>query len=177
MLSFGEEAAELEPPADETKKPKMKSTYDFIENAVPTPADLLQEISQPVANEKKNEKKPSMQEKLKEKVRQMEEKKKQEAAAKQAEKMEDIVETKAPIDTAANTIEKLKQDIRNISKVSNDEPAPEPKKEKKISLVALEREKYASQQKKSKKKANKEDDSDVCILLSVCIAVVNSTCA
>ncbi|KAL9541646.1 Peptidyl-prolyl isomerase cwc27 [Mucor bainieri] len=161
LLSFGEEAAELEPPVDETKKPKMKSTYDFMENAVPTPADLLQVISQPLADDKKNEKKPSMQEKLKEKVRQMEEKKKQEEASKQAEKMEDIVETKAPVDTAASTIEKLKQDIRNISKVSNEEPMPEPKKEKKVSLVALEREKYASKQKKSKKKANKEDDSDV----------------
>ncbi|KAG1062371.1 hypothetical protein G6F42_027442 [Rhizopus arrhizus] len=91
----------------------------------------------------------------------MEEKKKQEEALRQNDKTDDIVETKTPVDTAASTIEKLKQDIRNISKVSNDEPMPVQKKEKKVSLVALEREKYASKQKKSKKMANKEDDSDV----------------
>lgn len=159
LLSFGEEAAELEPPVEQSKKPKMKSSYDFMQNAVPTPAELLEEINKPASDEKANEKKPSMQEKLKEKVQQMEEKKKQADALKKKEAEKE--EAKTPVETTTSTIEKLKQDIRNISKVSTEEEVPVQKKEKKKSLVALEREKYAAKQKKNKKKADKEDDSDV----------------
>ncbi|KAI8643194.1 cyclophilin-like domain-containing protein [Parasitella parasitica] len=159
LLSFGEEAAEMEPPADPSEKPKMKSTYDFMENSVPTPTELLEEISKPITGNKPAENKPSMQEKLKEKVRQMEKKSKEVDTSKEKAEQEESKETKTPAETTTTAIEKLKQDIRNISKVSIEEEVPVQRKEKKKSLVALQREKYASNQKKNKK-ASKENDID-----------------
>ncbi|KAI8082530.1 cyclophilin-like domain-containing protein [Gilbertella persicaria] len=156
LLSFGEEAAELEPPS--TEKTKMKSTYDFMENAAPPPSDLMQELSQPIIEPpKKEENKQRMEDKLKEKVKQMEEKRKKEKKKQQEEKkLEPVVQ-----ESTEDAIEKLKRDIRSISKPVEEAP-PVILKEKKKSLVALEREKYASQQPKKKKtKSNKIDDSDV----------------
>ncbi|KAI9476142.1 MAG: peptidyl-prolyl isomerase cwc27 [Benjaminiella poitrasii] len=157
LLSFGEEAAELEAPED-TKRTKMKSTYDFIENATSTPSDLVNELKREIKKDKE-EKPPSTEEQIKKHT----EKRKQQDATKvkietssKADK-----EEKTDAEKRFNAIEKLKQDIRNISKVSVDEEVPVPKKEKKKSLVAIEREKYLSQQKRNKRKAEKSDDSDV----------------
>jgi peptidyl-prolyl cis-trans isomerase SDCCAG10 len=157
LLSFGEEAAEFESPADEVKKTKMKSTYDFMENVIPTPTELIEELKgQPEPTKSETvvvEKVATIDEKLKEKVKQ--------AAAE--EKKKKIVEEKVaatPSEERSSAIEKLKQDIRNISKVQEEEE-PVKKKEKKKSLVELEREKYAANQKKKKGAADKEDDRDV----------------
>lgn len=158
MLSFGEEAEEFEPPASEKKK--MKSTYDFMENAVPPPKELLEELKQvSPKEEKKAETVVSIQEKLKEKVRAAEERRKlAKEAEEKAKEEEKRIET--PAEQRSNTIEKLKQDIRDISKIT-EEPVVE-KKQKKKSLVELEREKYMSNKTKKKKKSNdKVDDSDV----------------
>ncbi|CEP11656.1 hypothetical protein [Parasitella parasitica] len=160
LLSFGEEAAEMAPPVDSSEKPKMKSTYDFMENSVPTPSELLEETSKPIADNNATEKKPWLQEKLKEKVRQMEQKKKQADALKTKEEKEEIIESMPPDRATTTAIDKLKQDIRDLSKIPNEEQMPLQKKEKKKSLVALQREKYAANQKKNKK-ASKENDIDV----------------
>lgn len=150
LLSFGEEAEEFEPPASESKKTKMKSTYDFMENAVPTPVELIEELSKEPVKEEVVVEKTTITERLKEKVKQAAEEKKQKP----------IINVSAtPSEERSNAIEKLKEDIRNISKVTEEEPVK--KKEKKKSLVELEREKYASKQKKQKKTGDKVDDSDV----------------
>ncbi|KAG2235834.1 hypothetical protein INT48_003946 [Thamnidium elegans] len=160
LLSFGEEAEEFEPPTSEKKK--MKSTYDFMENAVPPPKELIEELKHvDQKQETKVENVISIQEKLKEKVRAAEERRKQakeeEAKAREEEAKAKPIET--PAEQRLNTIEKLKQDIRDISKITED-PVVE-KKEKKKSLVELEREKYMSNKNKKKKKSNeKVDDSD-----------------
>lgn len=165
LLSFGEEAAEFEPPADEAKKTKMKSTYDFMENAVPTPADLIEELKrEPEPKPEAVVEKATIDEKLKEKVKQAhEEKKKKKAMEEKEEQVEKAAAT--PSEERSSAIEKLKQDIRNISKVPEEEPVK--KKEKKKSLVELEREKYAANQKKKKRVTDKEDDSDVSLTLYV----------
>lgn len=155
LLSFGEEAEEFEEPVG--KKAKMKSTYDFMENATPTPTDLLEELKKEPEPKKVTEKQ-SIQEKLKEKVRASEEKRKRAMEEeKEKEKVAEIVVT--PSEERSSTIEKLKQDIRNISKVEQE--APVQKKEKKKSLVEQEREKYATNKKTKRKASDKVDDSDV----------------
>ncbi|CAO3607029.1 unnamed protein product [Mucor hiemalis] len=154
LLSFGEETEEFESPV-ETKKTKMKSTYDFMDNVVPTPKELVEELKkEPVKIEEKVIiEKTTIDERLKEKVKKAAEEKKQKP-----------IEDKpinTPADDRLTAIEKLKQDIRNISKPQEEEE-PVKKKEKKKSLVELEREKYASKQNKKKKKSgDKVDDSDV----------------
>lgn len=154
LLSFGEETEEFEKSA-ETKKTKMKSTYDFMDNAVPTPKELIEELKKDPVKEKEEKallpEKPTIDEKLREKVKKATEEKKQKP-----------IEDKAtPAEDRLSAIEKLKQDIRNISKPKEEEE-PVKKKEKKKSLVELEREKYASKQNKKKKKSgDKVDDSDV----------------
>lgn len=159
MLSFGEEAEEFESPVEK----KMKSTYDFMENAPPPPADLLEELKKPLKQEE--EKKISIQEKLKEKVRAADEKRKEERKRQAEEEEEENRKAKehvqaTPSEERLSTIEKLKQDIRDISKIT-EEPVIQ-KKEKKKSLVELEREKYMSNKNKKKKKStDKVDDSDV----------------
>lgn len=157
LLSFGEEAEEFEPPANETKKTKMKSTYDFMENAVPTPIELLEELKkEPEPKKVTAEKVTSIQERLKEKVRASDEKRKR----VMLEEEEAVKVAATPSEERSSAIEKLKQDIRNISKVSNEE-APVQKKEKKKSLVEQEREKYATNKKSKKKSTDKLEDSDV----------------
>lgn len=154
LLSFGEETEEFEK-SPETKKTKMKSTYDFMDNAVPTPKELIEELKKEPVQEKEEKallpEKPTIDEKLREKVKKATEEKKQKP-----------IEDKAtPAEDRLSAIEKLKQDIRNISKPKEEEE-PVKKKEKKKSLVELEREKYASKQNKKKKKSgDKVDDSDV----------------
>ncbi|GAA5803359.1 Peptidyl-prolyl isomerase cwc27 [Helicostylum pulchrum] len=159
LLSFGEEAEEFEPPASEKKK--MKSTYDFMENAVPPPKELLEELKQASPKEeKKAETVVSIQEKLKEKVRAAEERRKLAKEEEEKAKKEEEKRIETPAEQRLNTIEKLKQDIRDISKIT-EEPVVETKQKKK-SLVELEREKYmfTNKTKKKKKSNEKVDDSD-----------------
>ncbi|KAI8329180.1 peptidyl-prolyl isomerase cwc27 [Choanephora cucurbitarum] len=154
LLSFGEEAAELEPPAAE--KTKMKSSYDFMEHTAAADPLILEDT--------KSEQVAKSSEKRTEKLTE----KQTEKPVKAEKSVEKPVEKKKketpppPPPSTQDTIERLKQDIRNISKPSptSDLPVPE-KKEKKKSLVALERERYVSQQKKKPSKKNKVDDSDV----------------
>lgn len=134
LLSFGEEAAEFEPEETATKT-KKKSTYDFIEleDKEPKKTKIAEEKKEKAAEEKK-----SLTEKLKEKIKQSEEKK------------------------PSEVVDKIKEEIRNISK----QPPPvqeEEKKEskKKKSLVALEREKYMAGNQSKKRKNKKSDDTDV----------------
>lgn len=145
MLSFGEQ--EEEEPI--MKKTKMKSTYDFIESAVPAPTEPVEKIDAKVPTEDKPRPTPTtMQEKLKDKVRESDLKRKQQQ------------KEEAPPPSTATTIDQLKQDIRNISKPAQSPPPAVVPREKKKSLVALEREKYASSATK-KKKSSTVDDTDV----------------
>ncbi|RCH90121.1 Peptidyl-prolyl isomerase cwc27, partial [Rhizopus stolonifer] len=153
LLSFGEEAAELEPPVEKAKK--MKSAYDFMENAAEPSAEFMEELKKPVKQSAKLE---EMKEKAK--AKEEERKKAREEQAKRQKELEEERRRKqkeqAPPETRQDAIEKMKQDIRDLSKPVVLEPVK--KKEKKKSLVELEREKYGAQKRK---KAKKIDDSDV----------------
>lgn len=152
-MSFGEEAAELEPPVEKAKK--MKSAYDFMENAAEPSAEFMEELKKPVKQSAKLE---EMKEKAK--AKEEERKKAREEQAKRQKELEEERRRKqkeqAPPETRQDAIEKMKQDIRDLSKPVVLEPVK--KKEKKKSLVELEREKYGAQKRK---KAKKIDDSDV----------------
>jgi peptidyl-prolyl cis-trans isomerase SDCCAG10 len=171
LLSFGEQEEEEEPTI---KKTKMKSAYDFIDDAVPTPTELVEELTNKV--DTKVNPPATMLEKLKEKVRESDLKRKQhekeleleqekereqeQQQKKQKEQQQQQVEP--PSTTTA--IDQLKQDIRNISKPTQSPPPTSAPREKKKSLVALEREKYmssATKKKKSNKKSSTVDDTDV----------------
>jgi hypothetical protein len=152
LLSFGEEAEEMEP-VEKQEKTKMKSKYDFMENQTPLPDELTQPFEKqpqekPLNKTQESDKPPATElDAIKEKLKK---KKKEEEQATPVKKPE----------SKLDAIAKLKQDIRNISKVQEPEVV-ETKKEKKKSFVELEREKYANQTKKKKSRSDKVDDTDV----------------
>lgn len=145
----------------------MKSQYDFIDSTVPTPIELTDavksETKTPVEHESLSSP-TTMDEKLKEKVRESDIKRKQQQQLDQEKIRESRKQEQETPPSTANTIDQLKQDIRNISKPVESAPPAPVAREKKKSLVALEREKYASstsKKKKSNKKSSTMDDSDV----------------
>ncbi|CEJ03316.1 hypothetical protein G6F70_008288 [Rhizopus microsporus] len=164
LLSFGEEAGDLMPPEEKEKKTVKKSAYDFVETAAPPSEELLQELQKPVSKEKQKQEEKERQKEEEERKRQKEEeeRKKQKELEEARRKRKELEEKKKQEDTAesrASAIEKLKQDIRNLSKTaSQEEVEPVIRREKKMSLVEQEREKYAGQKRK---RAKKGDDSDV----------------
>ncbi|KAI9246601.1 cyclophilin-like domain-containing protein [Sporodiniella umbellata] len=156
LLSFGEEAAEAEIEIEKETVFKKKSAYDYLENSAPASETLQEELDKPSAIAIKLEEMKAKEKQRDEERRKriQEEKEKKKKALEEQEKMRQNVVIP---ETRQDAIEKMKQDIRSLSKPVS-EPEPVAKKEKKRSLVALEREKYASQKKK---KAKKGDDSDV----------------
>jgi peptidyl-prolyl cis-trans isomerase SDCCAG10 len=152
LLSFGEEAEEMEP-VEKQEKQKMKSKYDFMENQTPLPDELTQPLEKqpqekPLKEAQESDKPPVTElDVIKEKLKK---KKQEEVQATPVKKPE----------SKLDAIAKLKQDIRNISKVQEPKVV-ETIKEKKKSFVELEREKYANQTKKKKTKSDKVDDTDV----------------
>lgn len=146
------------------KKTVKKSAYDFVETAAPPPEELLQELQKPVSKERQKQEEKERQKEEEERKRQKEEeeRKKQKELEEARRKRKELEEKKKQEDTAesrASAIEKLKQDIRNLSKTaSQEEVVPVVRREKKMSLVEQEREKYAGQKRK---RAKKGDDSDV----------------
>ncbi|KAI7885094.1 cyclophilin-like protein [Lichtheimia hyalospora FSU 10163] len=143
LLSFGEEAAEMEP-EEGPKKSKKKSAYDFL------PDD--KQVSVPMEEKPKAEQKPESTTTIQPEKRQPEQeiseqppKKKHKEEEKKPFHQEEQQPTKSePI----SEYEKLKQDIRKMERDRRDEiegrwADHDTGKKKKLSLIEQQREKYA----------------------------------
>ncbi|KAI8985184.1 cyclophilin-like domain-containing protein [Pilobolus umbonatus] len=156
LLSFGDEAAEMEPASED--KPRIKSVYDMNDTSAQQLNPLEEQIKElkekevQEAAERISDKAKGRSDKVDNKVEEVENKvvDKVDKMVDNADKIENTMRNEMPKPLAAeerlSAIEKLKQDIRNISKVK-DEEVPVERKEKKKSLVAMEREKYTKRKK------------------------------
>ncbi|KAL0076315.1 peptidyl-prolyl isomerase cwc27 [Phycomyces blakesleeanus] len=171
LLSFGEEAAEFEPPA-ELAPSKMKSSHDFLpeveENTIEeTPKENIEKAAENTEKnvEEKIKDRPEKEESKKSKRKHVDKKTLQKqpetesyrlahnateevftgfSQSQSAEFVKPAVASVTPSSRQAQ-IEALKQDIRRMDRNDfGEEDAKKKKKEKKKSLLELEREKYLS---------------------------------